>query len=130
MLGLIAARLGERERAEELAALLAPFADRHMAPRAPVHYAPVAYVLGLLAGALGNDDESVERLEASAAAAEAVGACGSTGQALCELALALLRRGDRRGAAAAVAAARDVVTPELGALSARIAEVEAAIAGS
>ena len=128
MLGLIAARLGDRERAEEVTTLLAPFVARHMAPRAPVHYTPVAYVAGLLAGATGRDDDAVELLEAAAAAAAELGARGSTGQARCELALALLRRGDRRGAAAALAAAREVDAPALGALTRRIAEVEAALA--
>ena len=128
MLGLIAARLGDRERAEEVTTLLSPFVARHMAPRAPVHYTPVAYVAGLLAGATGRDDDAVELLEAAAAAAAELGARGSTGQARCELALALLRRGDRRGAAAALAAAREVDAPALGALTRRIAEVEAALA--
>jgi hypothetical protein len=128
MLGLIAARLGDRERAETLSELLAPFADRHMAPRAPVHYTPVAYVLGLLAGVLGRDEEAVDRLRAADAAAATIGARGSTGQARCELALALQRRGDRTGAAAALASAREIVRPSLGAVTRRIAEVEAALA--
>lgn len=75
-LGLVAARLGDHERAAALHELLLPWADRHAVAAGTVHLAPVARVLGELAGALGRPEEARDHLRAAVTAAESAGLAG------------------------------------------------------
>ncbi|MDO8213209.1 BTAD domain-containing putative transcriptional regulator [Conexibacter sp. CPCC 206217] len=73
-LGFVAARLGDRERAAELHALLEPFAARHAVAPGTVYLAPVARALGELDAALGRPDAARAQLAAARDAADEIGA--------------------------------------------------------
>ncbi len=74
-LGLVCGAVGERDRAEQLRAMLEPYAERHAVYPGPMLYAgPVSHALGGVSAALGERDTACRWFEDALAAADAIGA--------------------------------------------------------
>jgi class 3 adenylate cyclase/tetratricopeptide (TPR) repeat protein len=82
-LARVAAALGDAARAEELGALLEPYADRAVVVGpATACLGSAAYYLGILAGAAGRRDDALAHLERAARANERMGARPSLARTL------------------------------------------------
>lgn len=108
--------LRDREHAEELYELLAPFAERYVQVIFAANWGSLQRHLGMLAAVLERFDSAEQHLQAGIAANERIGAILMTAQTQCEYA-ALLRARDAPGdveRAAALAASIDAVAAPRG----------------
>ena len=110
----VCADLGDLERAEVLYRLLAPYASRNAMLGNVYTYGSVAFELGRLAAALGRLDDAEAHLEAAMAANRRIRAAIWLGHAHCELAGALLRRGEEQARARTLIATARQTAESLG----------------
>ena len=110
VLAEVCAELGDAARAETLYALLAPFASRNAVLGYVYTFGSVSLALGKLAAVLGRYDAAERHLESALAANRKIRTIVWTAHAQCELANALLLRGnaaDVERAQQLIAAARE-----------------------
>jgi hypothetical protein len=100
---LLAAELGDQERAKELLPLLEPYVEQHAVLPLASYSGPVARCLARLEETLGRPERACELYEAAAAAAAAIGARPMQAHVALEHGRLLTRRGDARRAKALLA---------------------------